>query len=44
MRMVTWEKLSGRIPFRWLLFGIVVLIILAVTGMVLHLNYSSSRS
>lgn len=38
------ENLSGRIPFRWLLFGIVVLIILAVTGMVLHLNYSSSRS
>ncbi len=42
--MVAGEKLSGRIPFRWLLFGIIVLIILAVTGMVLHINYSSART
>ncbi|GAA5262665.1 HAMP domain-containing sensor histidine kinase [Methanocalculus sp. MC3] len=42
--MVAGEKLSGRIPFRWLLFGIIVLIILAVTGMVLHINYSSARN
>lgn len=41
--MVAGETLTGRVPFSWLLFGSIVLIILIVTAVVINVNYHSSR-
>ncbi|MDO9540056.1 MAG: ATP-binding protein [Methanocalculus sp.] len=40
-------KISGfseKIPFRWLLIGMIVLIIIIITGLILNVNYHSSRA
>lgn len=41
--MVAEETIMGRVPFRWLLFGSIVLIILIVTAVVINVNYNNSR-
>ncbi len=41
--MVTWTKITEKIPFSWLLFGSIVLIILIVTAVVINVNYYTSR-
>ena len=41
--MVAGETITGRVPFSWLLFGSIVLIILIVTAVVINVNYHSSR-
>lgn len=41
--MVAGETITGRVPFSWLLFGSIVLIILIVTAVVINVNYQSSR-
>ena len=37
------ETITERVPFSWLLFGSIVLIILIVTAVVINVNYSSSQ-
>ena len=41
--MVAGETITGRVPFSWLLFGSIVLIILIVTAVVINVNYNNSR-
>jgi len=41
--MVAGETITERVPFSWLLFGSIVIIILIVTAVVINVNYTSSR-
>ncbi|MCQ1537981.1 HAMP domain-containing histidine kinase [Methanocalculus taiwanensis] len=41
--LVTRSSLTEEIPFSWLLFGSIVLIILIITAVVINVNYHSSR-
>jgi len=42
--MVVAGSIFGNVSFRWLLMGIIIVIILLITGVILNLNYQSSKN